>query len=109
MNNHLYIQVNDKTDIKSGIFKDGSVFVTISQQDRIYKPNDINNSGEQNQKDLDVYLHFSSTDDIKKLITSLESIKHNLYYAMFNNQNDEYNYGHNVENKTTDDMGDIDL
>ena len=109
MNNHLYIQVNDKTDIKSGIFKDGSVFVTISQEDRIYKLNDINNSGEQNQRDLDVYLHFASTDDIKKLITSLESIKHNLYYAMLNNQNDEYNYGHNVENKTTDDMGDIDL
>lgn len=109
MNNRLYVQINESTDIKSGMFKDGSVFVTISQEDRIYKLNDINNSGEQNQKDLDVYLHFTSTDDIKKLITSLEIIKHNLYYAMLNNQNDEYNYGHNVENKTTDDLGDIDM
>lgn len=109
MNNRLYIQINESTDIKSGMFKDGSVFVTISQEDRIYKLNDINNSGEQNKKDLDVYLHFTSTDDIKKLITSLEIIKHNLYYAILNNQNDEYNYGHNVENKTTDDLGDINL
>ena len=44
MNNHLYIQVNENTDITSGQWSDGSVFIAINQKDKTYHIYDINNS-----------------------------------------------------------------
>ena len=99
MNNKFYIQINDNTNITSGKFLDETVFVSIGQKDRFYNIIDVNNSGEQNKKDLDAYLHFTSIDDIDRLIKSLEITKHNLYYEILNNQNDEYNYGNQIEYK----------
>lgn len=109
MNNRLYIQINESTDITSGKYNDGSVFVSIGQKDRIYPIIDINNSGENNSRELGLYLHFRDVKDIDNLRQALDNIRSTLYLEMLNNQNDEYNYGHNVENKTTDDLGDIDL
>ena len=109
MNNHLYIQINESTDITSGKFADGTVFVSIGQKDKLYHIYDINNYGENNKRDLGIYLHFRDVKDIDNLQEALNNIRQKLYNEMLNNQNDEYNYGQNVENKVTDDMGDIDL
>lgn len=100
MNNHLYIQVNENTDITSGQWSDGSVFIAINQKDKIYHIYDINNSGEQNQRELGTYLHFRNTDDIDNLINLLQHIKCRLRYTMLSSQNDEYSYGHNITSKT---------
>jgi hypothetical protein len=109
MNNHIYVQINELTDITFGKSADGSVFVSIGQKDRLYPIIDINNSGENNSRELGVYLHFRDIKDIDNLQQALNNIRQKLYIEMLNNQNDEYNYGQNVENKVTYDMDDIDL
>lgn len=109
MNNRLYIQINESTDISAGKFTDGSVFVAIGQKDSLYHIYDINNSSENNNRELGIYLHFRNVNDIDNLQQALNNIRQKLYNEMLNNQNDEYNYGQNVENKVTNDMCDIDL
>lgn len=103
MNNRLYVQINESTDITGGKFIDGSVFVSIGQKDRLYPIIDINTNGENNSRELGLYLHFRDIKDIDNLRQALDNIRSTLYLEMLNNQNDEYNYGHNVENKTTND------
>ena len=76
---------------------------------RLYAIIDINTNGENNSRELGLYLHFRDIKDIDNLRQALDNIRSTLYLEMLNNQNDEYNYGHNVENKTTDDLGDINL
>lgn len=109
MNNRLYIQINESTDIIGGKFIDGSVFVSIGQKDRLYPIIDINNKGENNSRELGLYLHFRDIKDIDNLRQALDNIRSTLYLEMLNNQNDEYNYGHNVENKTTNDNDDSEV
>lgn len=104
MNNRIYLQINESTDITGGKFADGSVFVSIGQKDRLYPVLDINNSGENNMRDLGVYLHFRDVKDIDNLKQALDNIRSALYLEMLNNQNDEYNYGN--QTPTNDDMED---
>ena len=106
MNNRLYIRINESTDIHAGKFIDGSVFVSIAQKDNLYPIIDINNKGENNSRELGLYIHFRDIKDIDNLRQALDNIRSTLYLEMLNNQNDEYNYGHDVENKTTDDTDD---
>lgn len=104
MNNRLYVQINESTDITSGKFADGSVFVSIGQKDRLYPILDINNSGENNSRELGLYLHFKDVKDIDNFKNVLDNIRRALYLEMLNNQNDEYNYGN--QTPTIDDMED---
>lgn len=107
MNNRLYIQINESTDITSGKFADGSVFVSIGQKDRVYPIIDINNKGENNSRELGLYLHFRDVKDIDNLKTVLDSIQRKLYTEMLNNQNDEYNYGN--QTPANNDLEDTDF
>ena len=68
MNNRLYVQINESTDITAGKYIDGSVFVSIGQKDRLYPILDINNSGENNSRELGIYLHFRDVKDIEDFI-----------------------------------------
>lgn len=104
MNNRIYLQINESTDITSGKFADGSVFVSIGQKDRLYPILDINNSGEKNSRELGIYLHFRDVKDIDNFRQALDNIRSALYLEMLNNQNDEYNYGN--QTPTIDDMED---
>lgn len=45
---------------------------------------------------IKINISFNDTDIIKELIKYLQIIKHNMYYDKLNNDNDEYNYGHNI-------------
>lgn len=102
MENTLYIPVNDQTKVSCMKFCDGTVNVCLNEQNKVYHIYNTRNDGSNPLENLDICLHFRSVQALDNLIDKLKFAKRMLAYEMLLNQNDEYSYGHNVENKEND-------
>lgn len=85
---------NGEVGVGSGKADDGRSVVALKYlEPGKYKTGDpVNENFEDNN---DVVMYFSSLESIDVLIRHCKKAKEILKREMLNNQNDEYNYGHN--------------
>lgn len=91
-----YYRFGGKVGVSTGKGNDGTVFVAFEHLNRICE------IGEHlNPKDAspETYLIFNNLESIEVVIDKLKHAKDLLKQEMLNNSNDEYNYGHNVNNR----------
>jgi hypothetical protein len=88
-----YYRLGGKVGVSTGKGKDGTVFVAFEHLNRTCEIGEHLNPAEASPE---TYLIFNNLESIEVVIDKLKHAKDLLKQEMLNNENDEYNYGHNV-------------
>lgn len=91
-----YYRFGGKVGVSTGKGSDGTVFVAFEHLNRTCEIGEQLNPAEASPE---TYLIFNNLESIDVVIDKLKYAKDLLKQEMLNNQNDEYNYGHNINNR----------
>lgn len=88
-----YYRFGGKVGVSTGIGNDGTAFVSFEHLDREYKIGEHLNPADASPE---TYLIFNNLESIDVVIEKLNRAKELLKREMLNLENDEYDYGHNI-------------
>lgn len=91
-----YYRFGGKVGVSTGKGSDGTVFVAFEHLNRTCEIGEHLNPVEASPE---TYLIFNNLESIEVVIDKLKHAKDLLKHEMLNNENDEYNYGHNINNR----------
>ena len=91
-----YYRFGGKVGVSTGKGSDGTVFVAFEHLNMTYNIGEHLNPAEASPE---TYLIFNNLESIDVVIDKLKHAKDLLKQEMLNNRNDEYNYGHNINNR----------
>lgn len=91
-----YYRFGGKVGVSTGKGSDGTVFVAFEHLNRTCEIGEHLNPADASPE---TYLIFNNLESIDVVIDKLKHAKDLLKQEMLNNQNDEYNYGHNINNR----------
>ena len=91
-----YYRFGGKVGVSTGKGSDGTVFVAFEHLNRTYEIGEHLNPADASPE---TYLIFNNLESIEVVIDKLKHAKDLLKQEMLNYENDEYNYGHNVNNR----------
>ena len=91
-----YYRFGGKVGVSTGKGNGGTVFVAFEHLNRTCEIGEHLNPAEASPE---TYLIFNNLESIDVVIDKLKHAKDLLKQEMLNNQNDEYNYGHNINNR----------
>ena len=88
-----YYRFGSKIGVSTGKGNGGTVFVAFEHLNRTCEIGEHLNPAEASPE---TYLIFNNLESIDVVIDKLKHAKDLLKQEMLNNENDEYNYGHNI-------------
>jgi hypothetical protein len=91
-----YYRFGGKTGVSTGIGNDGTVIVGFEHLNRTYKIGETLNPAEASPE---TYLIFDNLESIDAVIEKFKLAKDLLKREMLNNENTEYDYGHDINNR----------
>ena len=91
-----YYRFGGKTGVSTGIGNDGTVFVGFEHLNRTCKIGETLNPADASPE---TYLIFDKLESIDVVIDKFTHAKELLKRQILNLENDEYDYGHDINNK----------
>jgi hypothetical protein len=91
-----YYRFGGKVGVSTGIGNDGTAFVAFEHLNRMCKIGENLNPADASPE---TYLIFNNLESIDVVIEKLKHAKDLLKREMLNHENDEYDYGHDINNR----------